>query len=210
MSQQAEDDRTRRRRWAALGGWHDRVVRSVQLGLPVIVGALAAVMLFAPFSQRGQISFLVAKDAIEVAGQRIMVSQARYRGADSRGRPFTLTADSAIQRSAADPVVRMAGVTGQIAMAEGPATLTAQSGRYDPVNDRLTIDGPLRFATSDGYQLDTGNVLIDLKARNARSFSPVSGRTTIGRFSADRMTADLDSRVVALHGNVRLRIDQRR
>lgn len=208
MSHQADDVRTRRRQWAALGGRHDRLVRAMQLALPVIVGALAAVMLFAPFSNHGQISFLVAKDAIEVAAQRIMVSRAMYRGSDNRGRAFAIAADSAIQRSAADPIVRMTGVDAQVTMAEGPATLSALAGRYDPTRDILIVDGPLRFATSDGYQLDTRDVTINLRDRTAASSRPVTGATRIGRFSANSMAVDLQARTVSLRGNVHLRMTQ--
>ena len=208
MSQQAEAERNRRRHWAAAGGRHDKVVRTLQLGLPALVGALGAVMLLAPFSRGSEISFLVAKDSIEVAGQRIMVNQAMYRGNDDQGRRFTLSADSALQRSATDPVVRMRGLTARLDMTEGPATLMADAARYDPTRDRVNVDGPLHFATADGYRLDTGDVTIDLKARNLTSSRPVSGATTIGRFSAQSMHVDLDSRIVRLSGNTRIHITQ--
>ena len=208
MSERADIERNRRRAWAARGGAHDRLVRTLQLTLPATVGALAAVMLFAPFSERGQISFLVAKDAIEVVSQRIMVSNALYRGNDSTGRRFTLSADSAVQRSATDSAVRMTGLTAQIALADGPARLTADSGRYEPVRDTVMVAGPLRFTSADGYQLNTRDVLLDIRSQRVASNSPVVGETTIGRFSADRMSADLNSRIVRLSGNVRLRITQ--
>lgn len=208
MSQQAEAERNRRRHWAASGGRHDRVVRTLQLSLPALVGALAAIMLLAPFSRGSEISFLVAKDSIDVAGQRVMVSHALYRGNDARGRRFTLSADSAIQRSTADPVVRMRGLTARIDMAEGPATLVAASARFDPTLDRVTVDGPLRFATSDGYRLDTGDVSIDLKARRLSSGRAVAGSTNIGRFSAQHLAVDLDTRIIRLSGNTRLHIAQ--
>lgn len=208
MSQQAETERNRRRHWAAAGGRHDRIVRALQLGLPALVGALGAVMLLAPFSRGSEISFLVAKDSIEVAGQRIMVNQAQYRGNDSQGRRFTLSADSALQRSAADPVVRMRGLTARLDMAEGPATLMAEAARYDPTRDRVNVDGPLHFVTADGYRLDTGDVMIDLKTHSVSSGRAVSGSTTVGRFSANSMHVDLDSRIVRLSGNTRLHITQ--
>ena len=52
------------------------------------------------------------------------------------------------------------------------------------------------------------NVELALKSRKMQSFGPVSGRTKVGTFRADRMSADLNTRVVRLDGGVRLRIDQ--
>ncbi|MEQ1509665.1 MAG: LPS export ABC transporter periplasmic protein LptC [Sphingopyxis sp.] len=208
MSHQADIDRNRRRHWAAAGGRHDRIVRVLQLSLPALVGGLGAIMLLAPFKKGSEISFLVAKDSIEVAGQRIMVNQATYRGNDSLGRPFLLAADSAVQRSTADPVVRMRGLTARLDMAEGPATLAAASARFNPTNDRVNVDGPIRFATADGYQLDTRDVTIDLRTRRLSSGGPVSGSTSLGRFSAQSMHVDLNSRIVHLSGNTRIHITQ--
>ncbi len=208
MSAIADVERNRRRAWAAGGGSHDRLVRGLQIVLPTAIGALAAVMLFIPFGQRGDIGFLLAKDSIELSPQRLRVEAARYSGSDSAGRPFSLTAGSAIQRSAADPLVRMRDLSAMIVLDDGPATITANTGQFDPSRDRVEVDGQLRFVAADGYRLDTGAVGIDLKARTLASRRPVTGSLPIGRFSADMISANLDSRVVRLQGNARLRIDQ--
>ena len=100
MSVLADVERSKRQLWAAAGGSHDRLVRSLQVILPSLVGALAAVLVFAPFSQRSEIGFLLAKDAIEISPQRLRVDSARYTGSDAQGRPFSLSAASAVQRSA--------------------------------------------------------------------------------------------------------------
>lgn len=208
MSIEADLVRNERRHWAAAGGSHDRVVRVMQLGLPAAVGALIAVMLFAPFGNRGEVGFLLAKDEIEVSPQRMRVEAARYSGRDSEGRPFTLTAANAVQRSAADPVVRLTDLSAMIVMTDGPATLDADAGRYDPNAEMVSVDGPLRFVAADGYRIETADVAINLKDRNLASARPVSGTLPVGRFSAARLTADLESRIVRLAGNARLRIDQ--
>ncbi len=208
MSIEAEFVRSRRRTWAASGGSHDRLVRLLQMGLPAAVGALVAILLFAPFGQRSEIGFLLAKDAIEISPQRLRVDAARYTGSDSEGRPFTLTAANAIQRSAADPIVRLTDLSAVIVMAEGPAAIDAEAGRYDPTRDTLSVDGMLRFVAADGYRLDTGDVAVDLKTRRLSSRQRVTGTLPIGNFSADRISADLETRVVRLSGTARLRINQ--
>ncbi len=43
MSERAEIDRTMRRLWAASGSRHDRVVRILRYGLPLVIGVVAAV-----------------------------------------------------------------------------------------------------------------------------------------------------------------------
>ena len=52
------------------------------------------------------------------------------------------------------------------------------------------------------------NVELALKTRKMQSFGPVSGRTKVGTFRANRLSADLNTRVVRLDGGVHLRIEQ--
>lgn len=208
MSKLADAMRDRRRHWAASGGSHDVIVRTMQLGLPLAVGALVAIMLVAPFSHHSEVSFLLDKKGIDVVQNRMMVESAQYSGIDSAGRPFSLSARNAVQRSAADPVVRMQQLDARITMSDGPAMLTASAARYDPSHETVAVDGGLRFQAADGYNLVTTGVGLDLKNRTLSSSAPVSGSLPIGQFSANRMSANLDTRVVRLSGNVRLRINQ--
>ncbi len=208
MSIEAEVVRSRRQIWAASGSPHDRLIRLLQVALPACVGALIAVLLFAPFGHRSEIGFLLAKDRIAVSPQRMRVVAARYTGTDAEGRPFSLTAADAVQHSNEDPVVRMRDLSAMIVMADGPATLAADDGSYDPRTDQVMIDGPLRFVAADGYRLDTGDVTINLGRRELSSGRAVVGDLPVGHFSADSIAADLASRTVRLSGNARLRIDQ--
>src|SRR3546814_5798043 len=80
MSERADLDRTMRQLWAASGSSHDRVVRLLRVGLPMVIGVIAAVLIFSPFTQRSEVSFLLAKDKVEVAKERMRVTRAEYRG----------------------------------------------------------------------------------------------------------------------------------
>src|SRR3546814_1779917 len=86
VSERADLDRTMRRMWAASGSSHDRVVRILRFGLPLVIGVVAAVLVFSPFTQRAEISFLLAKDKVDMASERMKVTRAEYRGQDAKGR----------------------------------------------------------------------------------------------------------------------------
>lgn len=208
MSLAADRRLSRRQRRAARGSARDVAMRSLKGLLPLGAGAVAAVMLFAPFRAREEIGFLLDKTKVALAGERLRVEEASYRGADAKGRAFVLTADRAIQRSSTDPRIRMTGLDASLAFAEGPARLSAADAVYDPKADRVVAPGAIRFATADGYALDTGAVAVDLRARTLAGDGGVSGRLPIGTFRADRIRADLDARVVALEGDARLTIRQ--
>ena len=206
MSQQADQIRDRRRAFAAPGSPLDRTVRVLAVALPALVGAVAATMLIAPLGPRGDISFLLDRNKVATAEDRLRVDEAMYRGRDSRDRPFSLTAGEAVQRSASVPVVRLSDLTARMQLSEGPAVLLAPSGRYDIEDQRLAIDGMVRFATADGYRMTVSNVSIDLPTRTVVGSGGVQGAVPAGTFSANRIRADLDARTVALEGNARLRM----
>ncbi len=201
---------TPRQRWAAPGSRHDWMIRFSRIILPSGVGVLAAILILAPLSARGDISFVLAKDSVALAKERMRLTAATYRGEDGKGQPFVLRAGSAVQTSSLDPVVRLGDLSANIALADGPATLKADAGRYDMNRETLMVDGPISFTAADGFRLDTRDVAVGLKTRKLASGGPVSGRLPIGSFTANQISADLSSRTVVLEGRVRLHITQRR
>lgn len=208
MSERADLDRRLRRLWAAAGGSHDRIVRILRSGLPIVIGVVAAVLVFSPFAHRAEVSFLLSKDSVEVARERMRVERATYRGQDAQGQPFALMAASAVQKSSSDPVVRMTDLSGAIRLADGPATIFAANGAYDMKREQVDILGAVTVTAADGYRLQARDVVIDLKARHLAGNGGVDGALNIGSFSANRLEADLDARTVKLIGNARLIINQ--
>ena len=209
MSELAEQERSARRIWAAPEGRHDGVIRWALRILPSAIGALAAFLIFAPLaSPNGDVSFVLAKDTVAVAKERMKVVAATYRGEDSKGRPFQLSAGSAVQASSSDPVVHLKDLAAKILLSDGPAELSAPSGRYDMDHEIVRVDGPLIFSSQDGYRLETSDVVVGLKSRRIASGGPVQGTLPIGRYSANHMSADLETRVVTLDGRAHLHITQ--
>lgn len=207
MSELADLERTQRQRWAMPGGRHDRLIRSMRVVLPSIIGMLVAVLAFSPFSGKQELSFVLDKDEVSMSRERMRLTEALYRGEDSKGQPFSLRAGSAVQNSSAEPVLNMTALAGQILLKDGPASIVAQRGTYDLNKETMRVNGPLAV-NSPGYDMVASNVELSMKTRTMQSFGPVSGRTKVGTFSAGRLSANLDTRVVRLDGGVRLRIDQ--
>jgi lipopolysaccharide export system protein LptC len=210
MSEAAASFRSARQIWAAPGSSHDRVIGSLRIALPVLIGILAAFLVMAPLTSSGDVSFLIDKNKVEVAKERLRIETATYRGEDGKGQPFALTAGSAVQKSSADKVVQLRKLTARINLTDGPARFIGNNGQYDMASQEVTVDGPVRFETSGGYQLDTHDAVIDLKTRRMRSGGAVTGTVPQGDFSAAQMNADLESHTVRLDGNARLRIVPRR
>jgi len=196
--------RSRRQTFAAPGGSHDRLVRFLARALPMGVGVVAALMIITPLSPRGEVSFLLDRNKVAQIDERLSVDNAMYRGRDNQGRPFSLLAGEAVQRSSVEGLVRMRDLVAQLLLTEGPARLSADGGVYDLDAETVTVDGPVRLTASDGYAMIARGVSVDLNARTMQGDAGVSGEVPAGTFSADTMRADLPARTITLEGNARL------
>jgi lipopolysaccharide export system protein LptC len=208
MSELAERERLVKRRWAVPGSTHDRVVGLLKIILPAAIGIVLAYLALAPLERGQEISFLLDKNKVDVASERMRLQTAQYRGQDGVGRPFVLNARSAVQATSAEPIVRISDMDATIQLDDGPARIEAGRARYDLETNQVDVLGPILFTAPDGYRLETRDVLVDLHDRTLASRGPVEGRMPLGRFTAGRMEADLPDRRVVLSGRARLHIVQ--
>ena len=204
MTEQADQIRDRRQRFALPGGSHDRIIRLLAKVLPAGIGAVVAIMIIAPLFPRGEVSFLLDRNKVAVTQDRLRMDRAMYRGEDAKGRPFSVTAGSAVQRSVAQPDVALDELAARILLSDGPAEIKARDGRYDVNKNALDVRGPVDFRAADGYRLTTSDVKIDLKNQHVVGSGGVAGTVPSGTFTAQSIEADLDNRTVALKGRARL------
>ena len=208
MSKAAARGREVKQQWAVPGSQHDRLIRIAKLALPSSVGVLIAFLALAPLDERGDVSFILDKNKVENAPERMRVDVARYVGEDDQGRPFQITARSAVQRSSDVPVVDISGMLARLILPQGVVTLVANLARYNLDEQQVRVVGPLRVTGPDGYRLDTSDVTVDLKERSVTGSGDVRGEMRLGQFSAGRLRADLGERTVVLDQGARLKIVQ--
>jgi lipopolysaccharide export system protein LptC len=144
------------------------MVRTLAVVLPGLIGALLAVMVLSPLAPRGEISFLLDRTKVAVVQDRLKVVSAMYRGADNKGRTFSVTAGNAVQHSAAQDVVQLKDVTARVMLKDGPAILTTQQGAYDYGRQFITVPGAVNF--------ELRRVPHDHRGRLDRSDSPAPGQ----------------------------------
>jgi lipopolysaccharide export system protein LptC len=206
MTEQADQIRNRRRTFAAPGSSLDRTVRWLAIGLPALVGVVVALMVVTPLGPRGEVSFLLNRNKVATAPNRLFVNNAVYRGEDEKGREFSLTAGEAVQHTASQPVVQMRDLNGRMLLQEGPAQITAPTGIYNYQTQLVTIPSVVRFVAADGYRMNTSGVAVDLDKKTLAGTGGVSGAVPAGTFSADSIHANLEQRTVSLQGHAHLRM----
>lgn len=201
---EAKELRGKRQDFAAPGGSHDKLVSFLAKALPMGVGIMAALMIITPLSPRGEISFLLDRNKVAMISERLSVDNALYRGRDDQGRPFSIQAGEAVQRSSAEGIVRMQDLIAQLLLSDGPARISAVGGNYDLNEEEVTIDGEVRMRAADGYTMTASGVTVDLDTRTMRGDDGVEGAVPAGTFSANAIRADLSARTITLDGNAKL------
>ena len=196
--------RSQRQHFAAPGGRHDKLVAFLARSLPMGVGIVAALMIITPLSPRGEVSFLLDRNEVSVIDERLSVDNAMYRGRDDLGRPFSITAGDAVQRSSAEGLVRMNDLIAQLLLPDGPARLSADGGTYDLNTEVVDVDGPIEMVAVDGYRMIANGVSLNLEKREMVGDEGVEGEIPAGAFRARSMYADLAARELTLEGNARL------
>ena len=177
--------------------------------LPVLAVAVLAAIVIWPLAKVSEFSFLLAKDKVAMAAERLRIDNAVYRGETVKGEAFTISAAGAVQRSSAVPIVELTGLKAVLKMVEGPAKVTAPSGRYFIEDDKLQVTGPVELDSAAGYSLDAATVDIDLNTRRVSTAEPVTGTLPIGRFSAGSFEGDIQGRRLVMSGGTHLRINGR-
>ena len=200
---------TARQKAARPGSRHDFIMAVLKWLLPALALAVLATIVIWPLTKVNEFSFLLAKDNVGMAAERLRIDNAVYRGETTKGEAFVISARGAVQRSSAVAIVELSGLNARLAMVEGPAKVTAPSGRYFIETDRLQVAGPVRLDSAAGYSLDSATIDIDLNTRAVTSAEPVTGTLPIGSFRAGRFAGDIQGRKLVLDGGTHLRIRAR-
>ena len=166
---------------------YTRIVRLLRWFLPLCALALAAFLLMWP-----TFNIIELPDVIPIRGleqptaERSTMTNVRFLGTDSDGRPFTINAKRAWHDSERGEKVFLEGVSGSVTVGEGEWTsLRADSGYFEQKSQVLTLESSVQVTSSSGYRLESERVLIDLEKGMARSDAMVKGTSPSGDLEAE-------------------------
>ena len=197
MSEAALQERRRKQGWAAPGGSHDWIVGALKIALPATIGVLIAFLALAPLKKGQEISFVLDRNKVELTKERFRVDQARYRGQDTQGRPFLLSAQSASQVSGGSQIVNISTVEAQIRLDTGLATVNAPRARYNLEGQMVAMAGPVQIQDAQGYRLLSGDSVLNLRTQIVTSNQAATLLAPDGRrVQTQSATIDLNTRRV--------------
>lgn len=138
-------------------------------------------------------------------GDDVRMVHARYAGTDSRGRPFLITADSALQDPKNENQVHLNRMQADLTF-NGNLWLSAlaPAGLYDTDKQTLDLSGGADIYSNKGYEMHSPQVHLDLKNGFASGEQGIEGHGPLGRMSAVRYRFENDKQHLSLVGRVRV------
>lgn len=201
----ADRSATRVRRPVSLGAIARRrfFVSATKFLLPVVALALLTLIAIWPEIDRATRQAQVAFRRIAGAVDGASMMNARYRGTDERGRPYTMTADTARQTA-----------QGRVDLVEPKGDMTTENGGWLMVQSRagvfmqrsneLDLSRDVLMYRDDGMTMRTEAMAIDMKAGAAASATPVHVEGPLGTLDAQGFALFDKGVVIQFTGPARL------
>lgn len=182
-----------------------RVIRNIRIVAVLLIAALVINILVQSFMSADR-DGPVMTDAL---GDAERITNPRFTGRDQNGRPYVLTADSAVRRLAGlgnltdleNPRIDYALLFGGSSRPDASAVLS-RLGVYDDRERVLRMTDTVRFSTHSGYRFRTEGAALNLAAGVISGDLPVEGRAPWGGIQAHGFEVHDDGRRLVFTGGV--------
>jgi len=171
--------------------------------LPLIAVALLVTIAIWPELDRASEQARVAFRRLSGAVEGATMLDARYRGADEKGRPFTVTADRARQGSG--DRVDLTEPKGDMRQENGGwVFVEARNGVFMQKANQVDLSKDVLLYRNDGMTLRTNSIAVDLKAGAAAGLEPVHVEGPLGQLDAQGFVLMDKGAVIQFTGPARM------
>ncbi len=173
--------------------------------LPVAAVALLATIALWPEiesnTERGRVAF---RRIAEVRPDALHIVEPRYQGVDEQNRPYTVTADSALQAGHQE-LVQLRRPRADLLLNDGGwIYLESRDGQYDRPRNLLDLAGRVTIHHDDGTQFVTERAALDIAGGNAEGDVPVAAQGPFGTLTAEGFRLRDRGQVVVFTGRSRV------
>ncbi len=183
-------------------------VRVLKVALPLVVVGTLAYLGYWWVESRGTV---VNPDVVQQVGSddkaEVTVSEVKYDGKDDKGRPFSITADSASHADGDDRHISLKKPLADIVMSSGAyVAVTANDGVLDRDSDVVTLTGDVTLFHDNGLSFQTDSATIDLDAKTAQGSDPVEGQSGDGELVSQGFRVLDDGDTIEFTGKAYMKI----
>lgn len=179
------------------------VVTATKFLLPVLALALLTLMAIWPELDRATRQAQVAFRRVAGMVDGASMNNARYRGTDERGRPYTMTADTARQRG--EGRIDLVEPKGDMSMENGGWLMVeSRQGVFLQHTNQLDLSREVMLYRADGMTLRTDTMAVDMKAGAAASNDAVHVEGPLGNLDAQGFVLFDKGAVIQFTGPARM------
>lgn len=160
---------------------YSRFVRRMKIGLVAGSALLLAALLLLSGTLDGPAELDITFTELTTLNDDLRMVSPRISDVDDAGRPYTLTAATAIQDKDDPALIHLEEVQGDMEGGGGSwSAVSARTGRLNTDEEWLDLEGDVMLFTDDGYQFAGDLVRIDLASGDISSDRPVTGQGPAG------------------------------
>jgi lipopolysaccharide export system protein LptC len=185
-------------------------VRVLKVALPLVVFGTLGYVGYWWLESRGTIvdPTLIQEVPPDEAGKsEVTVQDVTYDGKDDKGRPFSITADSASHLDGDDRHISLKKPLADIVMSSGAyVALTANAGMLDRDADIITLNGDVTLFHDNGLSFQTDSATINLKEKTAQGSDVVEGQNGDGELISEGFRVLDDGDTIHFTGKAYMKI----
>ncbi len=137
----------------------------------------------------------------------VTVQDVKYDGKDAKGRPFSITADSASHVDGDDRHIALKKPLADIVMSSGAyVALMANDGLLDRDADIITLNGEVTLFHDNGLSFQTDSATINLKDKTAEGNEVVEGQNGDGELISQGFRVRDDGDTIEFTGKAYMKI----
>jgi lipopolysaccharide export system protein LptC len=129
----------------------------------------------------------------------------RLSGSDSKGSPYVITADRAVQDAHNPKKATLQNLEADLSLDKGDwINARAKAGMVDMTTGQLELYDGIDVYTATGYELHSSSASANLKQSMIHGHEPVTGQGPDGTLRADQFHADRNTEILTLSGHVQM------
>jgi len=184
-------------------------VRLLKVALPMVVVVTLGYVAYWWLQSRGTVvdpTFIQQVNETNTKAE-VTVNDVKYDGKDKKGRPFSITADSASHADGDDRHIALKKPLADITMSSGAyVALTANDGILDRDADVVTLSGDVTLFHDNGLSFQTDSATIDLDAKTAEGKDVVEGQNGDGELVSQGFRVLDDGDTIEFTGKAYMKI----
>jgi lipopolysaccharide export system protein LptC len=181
--------------------------RTLALGAFLIIAAVLAFFFVQRLPRQLQMSY----ERLGRIDNDLAMMKPRLTGSDSKGNPYVITADRAVQDAHDPKKATLRHVEADLSLDKGNwLNARARDGLVDMTTGQLELGGGIDVFTASGYELHSSTASANLKQSVIHGHETVTGHGPAGTLRADEFHADRDTGILTLTGHVQMTLFRNR